>query len=741
MKLGNTNTAPVTTGVTNTSSFSIAMNGKAFRVLSDSIYSNKIGSMVREYSCNALDSHVMAGNPETPFHVHLPSADEPWFSVRDFGVGLSPEAIVSVFTRYFESTKDNDNNAIGAFGLGSKTGFSYTDQFTVTSNYNGMRRVYSAYITESGAPSISMLDESETDEGNGVEISINVKANDYARFAAELQSQLRFFKVKPKVFNAYSFKWLPEETDRIVYENADITLFNNASIGRNIVQGQVGYAINSQQLIAKLRDMGKADLANFYNTLSDYPHNLTFSIGEIGVTASREAVEYNDHTMKNIATKLEAVKVAMQQYVADSLKAFPTDYEKIAFINKSPLIARLAGAANMKFDNASYSTYSANFSYNIHGIAIDESVTRPGGGNATNFEWVSFDSHNIRSRQRSRMANLIPREQQNVKFFIKDTSHKAVSRIEHWINTKGSGIGTVVVLTVGNSPSAKLDSAFVKKMRQYFGNCPESMFEFVSKLDMPPKAEVDPKAKKKYNRFFGYTAPNLLVTNTRECIKIDSPLKDDVDAWTDGGLYIKLDEGSTIIPKSSVMTRIKALKDAGILKDIPEIYIMRPMDYELIKDNPAFIEISDYVKSAIDSAKVNPDVVRLIELSFHNDLAREYVNGSHIDFCQFYGAKLLDTDYVNLVNTAKKYQDQYAKNRTTIDATVRIFDNAEQQFETMYKTLEAMYKGVTTRYVLVDYAYSSWNRSNVGPELVDYVNGKFKDFQAKQAVTKVSSAA
>lgn len=725
MKLGNSNTAPITTGVTNTASFSIAMNGKAFRVLSDSIYSNKIGSIVREYSCNALDSHVMAGTPEVPFHVHLPSVDEPWFSVRDFGVGLSPDAINTVFTTYFQSTKDNDNNAIGAFGLGSKTGFSYTDQFTVTSVYNGVRRVYSAYITETGAPSISMLDESETSDGNGVEISINVKANDYSRFAAELQTQLRFFKVKPKVFNAYSFKWLADDANEIVFENSDITLFRTGSIGRNLVQGQVGYVINTQQLVAKLRDMGKADLANFYNTLSDYPHNLSFSIGEIGVTASREAVEYNDHTMNNIVTKLNAVKLAMQQYVNDSLKAYNTDFDKIAFINKSPLIARLAGAANMKFDNASYSQYSSTFTYNIHGLALDDDTTVAGGGRSTFFEWVSFDAHNLRTRQRSRLSTFTPDANRRVAFFIKDTSHKAVSRIEHWLSKHGNDVSTVVVMTVGSSPNASLDNAFVKKMKAYFGNCNQDFVFFVSKLEMPPKVEVDPKQKKRYGRFFGYIAPNTTVTNSRECVKIESPLKDDIDAWSEGGVVIKLVEGSTIIQNTSALTTLRSLKNAGLITDIPTIYVMRPIDAELVKDNPAFVDIQSYVDKQVNSAKVNPVVVKLIETQLRYFAMRESFSGTHVEFCKQFGKLIDDKEYVNMALEKVAVDTEYSANRPKIEFAMGIFADVNVVFASLRERIEKRYAGVANRYSLVEYAYSSWNSKNVGPELVEYVNNKF----------------
>ena len=67
------------------SDFKIKNSAAAFAVLSSSIYSNKIRAIIRELSCNAYDSHVAAGKADIPFHIHLPSTFECYFSIRDFG--------------------------------------------------------------------------------------------------------------------------------------------------------------------------------------------------------------------------------------------------------------------------------------------------------------------------------------------------------------------------------------------------------------------------------------------------------------------------------------------------------------------------------------------------------------------------------------------------------------------------------------------------------------------------------
>ena len=75
-----------------TSGFKIQASSKAFDILSSNIYTHKVRAVIREISCNAVDAHTAAGNPDR-IHVHLPTRLEPHFSVRDYGTGLSDEDV------------------------------------------------------------------------------------------------------------------------------------------------------------------------------------------------------------------------------------------------------------------------------------------------------------------------------------------------------------------------------------------------------------------------------------------------------------------------------------------------------------------------------------------------------------------------------------------------------------------------------------------------------------------------
>ncbi|MBU2515922.1 ATP-binding protein, partial [bacterium] len=150
--------------------FSIKVCAKAFDIFSSKLYSDIHMAIIRELSANAWDSHCQAGKEKVPFHVHLPNTLEPFFSIRDFGTGLSHEDVMTLYTTYFESTKTETNDQVGSFGLGSKSPYAYTDNFTVTSFFNGKKTIYSMFKGEEGFPVVAVLNQTETEEDNGLEI-------------------------------------------------------------------------------------------------------------------------------------------------------------------------------------------------------------------------------------------------------------------------------------------------------------------------------------------------------------------------------------------------------------------------------------------------------------------------------------------------------------------------------------------------------------------------------------------
>jgi len=121
--------------------------------LLSNMYSDGYLAVVREYGCNARDSHVEAG-VDRPIEVSLPTILEPQFKVQDFGVGLSHDEILNVYARYGASTKRDSNAMIGAFGIGAKSAFTVGNAFTVTGVKNGEKTIAMFSLEQGGKPEV-----------------------------------------------------------------------------------------------------------------------------------------------------------------------------------------------------------------------------------------------------------------------------------------------------------------------------------------------------------------------------------------------------------------------------------------------------------------------------------------------------------------------------------------------------------------------------------------------------------
>ena len=275
--------------------YKIEATAKAFSILSDGLYSNKIKAVIRELSTNAYDAHVSAGCPDSPFRVQLPTKLEPVFVVRDFGTGLSYDDCFNLYTTYFGSNKTDSNDAVGCLGLGSKSPFAYTDSFMVESFFNGTRYVFNSYMNETGSPEFALLHEEPTDEPNGMQISMNVESNDIWEFESEAKSIFQHFVVRPEINAELEYK--PEEV-KIGGDNWSVLKRRS---GNHVIMGQISYPIDDTQFQSEETD----DIWRALRTLGNL--RLCMNIGDIDITPSRESISYTGRTKHNITRTINRI--------------------------------------------------------------------------------------------------------------------------------------------------------------------------------------------------------------------------------------------------------------------------------------------------------------------------------------------------------------------------------------------------------------------------------------------------
>jgi hypothetical protein len=304
--------------------FRIRNSAKAFNILSSGLYANKVRAVIRELSCNAIDSHVAAGNVNTPFDLHLPNSLEPWFSIRDYGTGLSGAQVTNIYTTYFESTKTESNEFIGALGLGSKSPFSYTDNFTVTAIKDGVKGVYTAFINEQGVPSIALMMDEKTTDPSGVEVKFAVEERyDFDKFRQEARQVFKYFKQRPVVSGASDFKFIdPDYKDKDIIPGVHSVADARSSYA---VMGNIAYPI----------DIPQADktLGNLRNLLG-CGLVLEFGIGELDFQASREGLSYIPQTIESVKRKLEELNAQLAIHLAVEADKITNLWDRATYLEK-----------------------------------------------------------------------------------------------------------------------------------------------------------------------------------------------------------------------------------------------------------------------------------------------------------------------------------------------------------------------------------------------------------------------
>jgi len=286
-----------------TSMFSISMKNQAhvMSILRDHLYTDKILAVLREYSCNAWDANREVGKGDVPIKVVLPTMMEPSLIIRDFGPGMSEDDLFSVYTQYGESTKQGTNEVVGMLGIGSKSGFSYSDTFTITSWNGGTKSIYVAVLDESNVGEIKKIYEKKCGDETGIEIKIPIKVADIDKFKETAKELFRFFNPYPDI-NLVDLT--PRDTSHdfqieggILTSVEEITYVGRSPSKHLAVMGCVPYRFDPANAISNMDDDVRKVLGRWNCT-------LFFDIGELQISASREELKYSDGTNEKISERV-----------------------------------------------------------------------------------------------------------------------------------------------------------------------------------------------------------------------------------------------------------------------------------------------------------------------------------------------------------------------------------------------------------------------------------------------------
>lgn len=346
-------------GILNSNQFSIQQSAKMFRILSDSLYSDKVQAVIRELAANANDSHIASGN-KNPFKVTLPTAANPNFAVRDYGTGLSQKDMENLYTTYGASNKNDSNDYVGCLGLGSKSPFAYTKSFTTISYFNGTQYTYIAAMDDSGVPTLNLIHSTDTKEPNGLEISFAVKQYDFQEFSQKAIRIFHYFKNKPIIEGGVHWDFTKEYSQRNVVIDGDgwrVCRLNNDSMkfpnlnhrvqsGIVSLMGNIAYPVEASHLVGEEkaqtpdhiakwnRAFNKADIASWKSFVEEIINQglyleLDFGIGELEIEVSREGLQYTKNVVKTLREKTQDIFVELKKNFSDKIATAKTKLEAI----------------------------------------------------------------------------------------------------------------------------------------------------------------------------------------------------------------------------------------------------------------------------------------------------------------------------------------------------------------------------------------------------------------------------
>jgi hypothetical protein len=339
--------------------YSIGNEAMLMDMLRNRVYSNKVQTLTQEYASNGRDACREVNREHIPLKITLPTKISPILKIRDYGIGMTPDRIRNVFTRYGISTKRNDNKQTGGYGLGAKLGFCYTDNFSVVTYVDGIAYSCNCNVAKSAKGHLENLGQAPTNEPNGTEIQIAIlnPETDISQFIKAVFRATLFWDVQPDLLGITDGEiplFFKKGVKEPIYACDNWKIYPQSELN-NIVNGGSHGSSSLILIIDGIPYLPPIDLVNQMEPLKELKeftnssHSLTISIdtGEIDIAIDRERVEVSPKTRTNleqIAIKaLASLKSFFEKYKSQ------TESFDLFLYNNIKAVATLKTSENKAF--------------------------------------------------------------------------------------------------------------------------------------------------------------------------------------------------------------------------------------------------------------------------------------------------------------------------------------------------------------------------------------------------------
>lgn len=327
--------------------FVIGDDAHLIKLLRDSLYSNPILAICREIASNARDAHREIGTPERPIFIEYPNVLNDNIIFRDWGPGISPVRIDTVYRQIGNSTKRSSNKETGGFGLGAKTPFAYTASFIVDTisvieiqfdvdilnkaNETNFtleevkgKNIKCNYICALGGEcgpngSVKLYSANITDEHTGTTVTIGVQSQDRNRFKQAVVQSTKHWDVKPEICGSDDREWpkLPPE----IIKGESWSLHEKSDPGQFAIVDGIEYPLKISALIDTCKVVVQKQILKALSEARFYVYAQT---GDVSLTPNREELQYNTHTLDFLFGIVNDIISSLEGKLIDKISACQT---------------------------------------------------------------------------------------------------------------------------------------------------------------------------------------------------------------------------------------------------------------------------------------------------------------------------------------------------------------------------------------------------------------------------------
>lgn len=339
-------------GMKSAREFTVKAGAHMMSILSG-LYKNPVEAIVREYLSNVVDAYtaLLKVNPKAKIIkpiLRCPSRLAPTLEFQDFGIGMDYDMVWEIYSQYGNSTKTDNNDEVGGFGLGSKTAFCYNGgaPWNITAVKNGIRNRFMAFVGEDGIPQLTHISEEATTDHSGVTISIPIRHQDVLAVIEAVKKYVQYFPMEITVEGLDK----PVEPLTFSYKGKDWGMnmgknhFGYRDAGVTAVVGNVPYKV------ATYDGYGSKDgtIQIPHAIINGNEWTIHLPIGSVDIVPSRDDLKYTDRTKAAILAACDKVAKEFQKIVQDEIVSAKTEWEVCTHLNN--VKNKLIGGNTLKFD-------------------------------------------------------------------------------------------------------------------------------------------------------------------------------------------------------------------------------------------------------------------------------------------------------------------------------------------------------------------------------------------------------